>query len=52
MVQERPEQKERLVSVSSGEAVLRERLQRSKMHTKLRGALKIDVVLAKADKHT
>ena len=44
--------KERFVTVSSVADVLRDHLQRSKMHTKLRGALKIGVVIEKADERT
>ena len=43
--------KEQLASVSSGADVLRERVQRSKRHTKLRGALKNGVALGKVAEH-
>ena len=38
-------------STSSGVNILRERLRRSRMHTKLRGTLKIGVAIGKADEH-
>ena len=43
--------KEQFVSVSSGVNIRRDHLQRSKMHTKLRGILKIGVAIGKADEH-
>ena len=41
--------KEWFVSVSSGVNILIEHLQKSKMHTKLKGTLKIGVAIEKAD---